>query len=88
MTREQLEAILENEEEFSSKLDCLDNRELEVVSMMSQGQNGRQISEELQIGPEELKTLKASIQKKCGLKDEVALVQFAAQQRTRDISSF
>jgi DNA-binding NarL/FixJ family response regulator len=86
MTREQLAKFLQEENQYQSALDALDNRELEVVSMMSQGQAGRQICDEMRITGEELAQIKSEIQAKCGLKDEVQLLRFAAQQRTASAS--
>jgi DNA-binding NarL/FixJ family response regulator len=80
MTREQLSEILAEEERFGTALDRLDNRELEIISLMSQGSTGSQIAQELFISREELDRAKSEIRKKLGLKDEVALVRFAAQQ--------
>jgi DNA-binding NarL/FixJ family response regulator len=80
MTREQLSEILAEEERFGSALDNLDNRELEIISLMSQGSNSGQITQELFMSREALDRAKSGIRQKLGLKDEVALVQFAAQQ--------
>jgi DNA-binding NarL/FixJ family response regulator len=80
MTREQLAAVLAKGK-AESDLDDLSDREVEVVSLMSQGGNSSFICRELNLGEEELRELKSSIRKKCRLKDDVALVQFAAKQR-------
>ena len=64
-----------------SELDILSDREVEVVSLLSQGANSSLICREMQIDEEDLRRLKSSIRSKCKLKDEVALIQFAARQR-------
>jgi DNA-binding CsgD family transcriptional regulator len=81
MTREQLAAVLGSGKAAGSELDVLSDREVEVVSLLSQGGNTSSICRELQVSEEELRGLKDSIRKKCRLKDEVALIQFAARQR-------
>jgi DNA-binding CsgD family transcriptional regulator len=81
MTREQLASVLGSGDVAGSDLDVLSDREVEVVSLLSQGGNSSFICRELQIGEEELSKLKRSIRKKCKLKDDVALIQFAAKQR-------
>jgi DNA-binding NarL/FixJ family response regulator len=83
MTREQLAAVLGNTTGNESELDVLSEREVEVVSLMSQGNPSSFICRELAISAEELGEIKKAIRGKCKLKDEVALVQFAARQRLR-----
>jgi DNA-binding NarL/FixJ family response regulator len=80
MTRDQLSEILAKENQATSALDRLDNHELEIISLMSQGSNSSHIAQELFITRDALDTAKAGIRQKLGLKDEVALVRFAAQQ--------
>ena len=80
MTREQLAAVL-GADGGNSPLDVLSDREVEVVSLMGQGNASSFICRELAISAEELAGLKKSIMTKCGLKDDVALVRFAAKQR-------
>lgn len=80
MTREQLTAILAEEERLSSSLDVLNDREVEIISLMGQGSNSAQICQELFVTRENLDAAKKEMRRKLKLKDEVALVQFAAQQ--------
>lgn len=79
MTREQLTEILAKEDKLGNALDRLDDRELEIISLISQGSTSGQIAQELFISMEALDQAKNAIRKKLGLKDEVALVRFAAQ---------
>lgn len=81
MTREQLATILGNDKSPGSELDVLSDREVELVSLLSQGGNTSSICREMQVDEAELLRLKASVRSKCKLKDEVALIQFAARQR-------
>jgi DNA-binding NarL/FixJ family response regulator len=80
MTREQLAAVL-GTENVKSPLDELSDREVEVVSLIGQGNPSSFICRELMISAEELAALKKGIMGKCQLKDEVGLVRFAAKQR-------
>lgn len=79
MTREQLATVL-GADRGSSPLDVLSDREVEVVSLMGQGNPSSFICRELAVSPDELVGLKKGIMTKCGFKDEVALVRFAAKQ--------
>ena len=80
MTREQLSQILDQEERHQSALDILDNREMEVFSLIRQGSHSSHICREMQITPEQLAEYKKSIQSKFDLKNEVQLVQFVADR--------
>jgi len=79
MTREQLAAVL-GTGKAESPLDVLTDREVEVVSLMGQGNPSSFICRELLISAEELAVVKKRIMQKCSLKDEVALVRFAARR--------
>ncbi len=83
MTRAQLEEILKNESPAAGLLDKLDNREMEIFSLISQGSNSSNICRELQITPEQLSAQKKQIQAKLKLKDDVQLIQFAAKSRVQ-----
>jgi DNA-binding NarL/FixJ family response regulator len=87
MTRQQLDQILSEEENVQSTLDVLDNREVEVFSLLSQGYSSNNICRELQISLDELARFKAAIQKKLNLKNEIQLFQFAVKQRTSEEAS-
>jgi DNA-binding NarL/FixJ family response regulator len=87
MTREQLDQILADEDNTRSALDILNNREVEVFSLLSQGYSSHHICRELDIGPEELGALKASIQSKLKLKNEIQLFQFAVKQRVENFAT-
>jgi DNA-binding NarL/FixJ family response regulator len=80
MTREQLSQILDQEERHQSALDILDNREMEVFSLMQQGSPSSYICKEMQITPEQLAEHKKNIQSKFDLKNEVQLIQFVADK--------
>jgi DNA-binding CsgD family transcriptional regulator len=81
MTREQLDQLLTKAAapKAASKLDVLNDRELELYSMMSQHYPTSQICTELAVTREELLVRKTELQKKLGLKDHVQLVQFIAR---------
>jgi len=82
MTPEELaRALAQNTAAFQSGLDVLNDRELEVFSILSQGYSVGQIQAEFGIVPRELKRLKTAIQKKLGFKTEVQLLQAAARHR-------
>ena len=81
MTRAQLDELLRNEPADPSPLDALDNREMEVLSLLSQGSNSSFIAREMLIAPEQLAAHKKSIQTKLRLKNEMQLIQYAAKQK-------
>ena len=87
MTREQLDRILADEDTTRSALDILNNREIEVFSLLSQGYSTHHICRELEISPEELAALKSTIQSKLNLKNEIQLFQFAVSQRVQNIAT-
>jgi DNA-binding CsgD family transcriptional regulator len=81
MTPEQLaRALAMKPPGGESSLEALDDREMEVFSILSQGYSSGQIESEFHIKPGELKRLKGSIQRKLGLKNEVQLLQAAVLQ--------
>ena len=82
MTRQQLAELLADSE-TRSELDLLNEREIELFSMLSQGTASHLISREMGIAPEDLPKLKTSIQKKLGLKNDIQLLQFAAKHQSR-----
>jgi DNA-binding NarL/FixJ family response regulator len=85
MTRAQLDEFLSRDAAGQSSLDVLDEREMEVISMMSQGSNSSHICRELNLEPEGLAALKKELMGKLRLKNEVQLIQFAAKQRSSSI---
>jgi DNA-binding NarL/FixJ family response regulator len=87
MTRAQLNQILADEGSTRSALDILNNREIEVFSLLSQGYSSHHICRELEITPEELAGLKFTIQSKLNLKNEIQLFQFAVKQRVQNFAS-
>jgi DNA-binding NarL/FixJ family response regulator len=87
MTRAQLDQILADADTTRSSLDVLNNREIEVFSLLSQGYSTQHICRELDITAEELAALKLSIQSKLNLKNEIQLFQFAVKQRVQNIAS-
>ena len=80
MTQEQLAQLLAAEQPAASKLDSLDHRELEVISLLGQGQGFRQVAQEMGITIEKLELLKKEIRRKLKLKSDLQLIQFAARQ--------
>jgi DNA-binding NarL/FixJ family response regulator len=87
MTREQLDQILANEANTQSALDILNNREIEVFSLLSQGYSTHHICRELEITADQLAALKTAIQAKLNLKNEIQLFQFAVKQRVENFAS-
>ena len=87
MTRAQLNQILADEGSTRSALDILNNREVEVFSLLSQGYSSHHICRELEITPEQLAGLKFAIQSKLNLKNEIQLFQFAVKQRVQNFAS-
>lgn len=87
MTRAQLDRFLADEACTRSALDVLNNREVEVFSLLSQGYSTHHICRELDITPDQLATLKAGIQSKLNLKNEIQLFQFAVQQRVQNFAA-
>jgi len=87
MTREQLDQILANEANTQSALDILNNREIEVFSLLSQGYSTHHICHELEITADQLAALKSAIQVKLNLKNEIQLFQFAVKQRVENFAS-
>jgi DNA-binding NarL/FixJ family response regulator len=87
MTREQLDQILAHENNTQSALDILNNREIEVFSLLSQGYSSPHICRELAIQPEELNAIKSVIQSKLNLKNEIQLFQFAVKQRVENFAT-
>jgi DNA-binding CsgD family transcriptional regulator len=82
MTPQQLQQLLSGEKvnALKSDLDMLDERELEVFSILSQGYSNSQIDSQFGIPPKQLKEIKERIQKKLGLKNEVQLLQLAVKR--------
>jgi len=83
MTREQLAQFLsqDNSKVPSSPLDVLDERELEVFSILSQGYSASQIESQFGIGADELKAIQKSLRNKLKLKDDVQLIRYAAKHQ-------
>jgi len=86
MTRAQLDQILADEGSTRSSLDILNNREIEVFSLLSQGYSTHHLCRELEITPDQLSALKAAIQSKLNLKNEIQLFQFAVKQRVENFA--
>jgi DNA-binding NarL/FixJ family response regulator len=87
MTRAQLDQLLANEASTRSALDVLNNREVEVFSLLSQGYSSHHICRELEINTDQLAALKSTIQSKLNLKNEIQLFQFAVQQRVQNFAA-
>ena len=82
MKPEQLARLLDNSSnkaKLQSPLDVLDERELEIFSILSHGYTAGQIESEFGIKRSELKSAKDRIQGKLQLKNEVELIQCAAR---------
>lgn len=86
MTREQLDHLLADEASTRSALDILNNREIEVFSLLSQGYSSHHICRELDITTDQLAALKSTIQSKLNLKNEIQLFQFAVKQRVENFA--
>ncbi len=86
MTREQLAQFLSRENETGpiSALDRLDERELEVFSILGQGYSTNQIHSEFGFAPEALRAIKQRIRAKLGIKDDAALLRVAARHRVSE----
>ena len=82
MTQEQLAEILKDSES-SSELDHLNEREIELFSLLSQGTPSHLITMEMGMESEDLASLKAGIRKKLSLKNDIQLLQFAAKHKSR-----
>jgi len=80
MTQKELARLLVMPAPGASKLDLLNDRELEVISLLAQGNSFKQTAEEMGISAERLDELKKSIQNKLQLKNDLQIVQFAAKQ--------
>jgi len=82
MTREQLAQWLTQHDKCprDSKFDTLNEVELEVFSILSQGYTAAQIHTQFGFAPARLSQLKRSLQKKLGLKNELQLLRLAAEQ--------
>ena len=83
MTREQLAQLLSSEDHahLASGVDVLNEPELEVFSMLSQGYTAKQIEDQFGMHPKRIAELKQSMQKKLGLKNDLELLRYIAQQR-------
>lgn len=81
MSPEQLKELLARapESSLSSELDVLDERELEVFSILGQGYSPSQVEAEIGVPPRELKVLKQRIQQKLGLRSEAELLRKAVK---------
>jgi DNA-binding CsgD family transcriptional regulator len=81
MTQAELAKLLAAPKQSDSVLDSLEDRELEVISLLAQGRSFRQTAQEMGLDPDRFESLKKAIQKKLKLKDDVKLIQFAAKHR-------
>jgi DNA-binding NarL/FixJ family response regulator len=82
MTHEQLAEILKDSE-INSELDLLNEREIELFSLLSQGTPSHLITVEMGIQADELAGFKTNIRNKLGLKNDIQLLQFAAKHKPR-----
>jgi DNA-binding CsgD family transcriptional regulator len=80
MTQQQLATYLAQTKQKPTKLDVLNDREMELISLMASGASGMQITQEMGLDPEGYAKLKEKTRKKLDLKNEMELVQFAAKQ--------
>jgi DNA-binding CsgD family transcriptional regulator len=81
MTRDELARLLSSKHQpsLSSKLDVLDDRELELFSLIGQGYSGSRIEAMLGLDAQQLNAAKLSIRTKLKLKNELQLLRSAAQ---------
>lgn len=82
MTPEELARILSKDDasRLRSSLDALDDKELELFSLLGQGYSSSQIHSEFGFRPKQLKELKLRIRKKLGLKSDMAVARLAARK--------
>ncbi len=66
-----------DEEEGAGALDLLTDSELEVLELLGHGSDAAEIAASLQIVPDEVSALTASIRRKLKLKSENALIRYA-----------
>jgi DNA-binding CsgD family transcriptional regulator len=84
MTKEQLAQVLAaNPPDLESGLEGLNDRELEVFSILSQGCDPRLVESEFGIALPEFNRLKQSIRQKLKLKTEAQLRQAAARHTSK-----
>lgn len=81
MTQQELARLLASPAGGGSELDSLGDRELEVVSLLAQGNGFSRAAQEMGLSEERFGDLKKGLQKKLKLKNDVQLLQFAARQR-------
>lgn len=81
MTQEELARLLAMERKTDSAMDSLEERELEVISLLAQGNGFKQSAQEMGLDLERFNALKESLMMKLKLKNDVQLVQFASKQR-------
>lgn len=87
VTREELEKLLaaqKRPKKPGKDLNQLDERELELFSMLSRGYTSAQIREEMGLAPAELAELKARTCRSLSLKNEIQLLQLAAKKGRAD----
>jgi len=80
MTQEELCVLLKQADRRRHWSDLLDERELEAMSFLTIGLWPRQICDEMAITSRQFRKLQRSIQKKLGLRSEIAFLQFLAAQ--------
>jgi DNA-binding NarL/FixJ family response regulator len=62
-----------------SELDCLSDREIEVLQLMAEGMNRREIAEEMGLSVKTIESYRENMKKKLELRDTVQLAQYAVR---------
>jgi DNA-binding NarL/FixJ family response regulator len=80
VTQEELSRLLSFSEADQTPMDLLDDREVEVVSLLSVGYGFERAAVEMGIDEQAMTLLARGIRKKLKLKNDSQLLQFAARQ--------
>jgi len=62
-----------------SELDCLSDREIEVLQLMAEGMNRREIAAEMGLSVKTIESYRENMKKKLDLRDTVQLAQYAVR---------
>lgn len=69
------------DDQSTSPLDLLTDREREVLQLIAEGRARRQIAERLCVSPKTVDTHRANLMRKLGVKDDAALVRLAVRHQ-------
>ena len=62
-----------------SELDCLSDREMEVLNFMAEGMNRKEIAAEMGLSIKTIESYRENMKKKLKLRDTVQLAQYAVR---------